>query len=234
MNIAVLVTAFDCEKQIVEILRYLDSILPAQPLIKAVFVIENHSNDRTLEVTRVLIEQLQNRNLFKVYQNDRNFGLGGSIKAAMNLCHTKKLQMTHLLVVHGNAVSSARDIPRMLDQLQKTNGKTVLGFRDKLSTTNRILKTLFTITTCREIKDTGAYLNIYELEKLKMDHVLHFDSFLVFKPELLFYMIRKNIKYSWMPISSELSPQIYNKKYFKYVWAAATKAIFYRFKIYWN
>ena len=173
MKIAIAITCYNCESQIVRVLTELNPILKEQKLIEEVFIIDNKSEDRTLSCTIENVDQLENKHIFSVYQNFENIGLGGSHKIAFSLA--KSSGMTHLLLLHGDHQASAADIPNLIQNLLIENGVTTLGSRfinlknltgysQHRKIGNIILNFIYSSVTKTKIWDLGSGLNIFRLD----------------------------------------------------------------------
>lgn len=117
MKIAVAIPCYNCEVQIVRLLNELDLVLTQENSIIEVFLIENNSSDNTLNTALSTVNKLRNREKFRIYQNLKNIGLGGTHKIAFTLANKK--QFSHLVVLHGDHQASANDIPLLLQNLKK-------------------------------------------------------------------------------------------------------------------
>ena len=230
MDIALAIMAYNCEPQIEGLLAELEPVLLAQPLVKTVFIIENQSTDDTLKKIHEAVKRLNTKSIFRVIQNPRNVGLGGSHKVALKLCTENKI--SHLIILHGDHQASPADIPRLLKQLLLQKGMTTLGSRfsdlKKLSgyslprtLGNLALNAVYSAATGRWITDLGSGLNIFNLENLNENVYGNFDNEFTFNMDMLLYLVRSKTPFQYVPIRWSTTDQISNAKAF----AVGTKTL---------
>lgn len=224
MKIAIAIPCYNCELQIIRVLRELDPLLSEQKLIKEVFIIENNSTDKTLSRALEEINNLKNKALFYVYQNPENIGLGGTHKIAFTLA--KQKDFTHLLILHGDHQASTFDVPILIDGLVQKQGVTILGSRflqlknlsgysqtRKLG--NIILNLIYSIATKKKISDLGSGLNIFRVSDFSAEIYQNFDNEFTFNMDILLYIVRKKIDFQYIPIKWSTVDQVSNAKSLK-------------------
>lgn len=240
MKIAIAIPCYNCELQILRVLRELDSMINEQKLIKEVFIIENNSSDQTLSQTLKEIENLKNKSIFFVYQNQENIGLGGTHKIAFTLA--KQKDFTHLLILHGDHQASTHDVPVLIENLVQKNGITTLGSRflnlKNLSgysqirkTGNIVLNVIYSIATRKKISDLGSGLNIFRTGDFPSEVYQNFDNGFTFNMDILLYMIRKKIEFQYIPIKWSTIDQISNAKSLKVGLKTLTKLVKWVFSV---
>lgn len=224
MKIAIAIPCYNCELQIERVLRELDPILGEQKLIKEVFIIENNSTDKTLSRALEVVTHLKNKELFYIYKNIENIGLGGTHKIAFTLA--KQKDFTHLLILHGDHQASIYDVPVLIENIIQKNGITTLGSRflslknlSGYSQTrkmgNIILNLIYSIVTREKISDLGSGLNIFRISDFPSEIYQNFDNEFTFNMDILLYIIRKNIEFQYVPIKWSTVDQVSNAKSLK-------------------
>ncbi len=224
MKVAVAIPAFNCEFQIGRVLSELDPILSAYPQICSVFVIENRSADNTLSAAITSAESLENRQMIEIYQNPKNYGLGGTHKVALSLC--KSMKISHLILLHGDHQASPGDISPLLERLARHPESHILGSRfmdlNRLSGYSRTrtlgnlaLNFLYSLATGRKISDLGSGLNIFNVQTLDEKAYQQFDNSFTFNMDLLLHLVRAKLPFCYVPISWTTKDQISNAKTFQ-------------------
>ena len=116
-KILLFIPCFNCEKQIHRVLDSLNSEI--FKLVNEIILIDNRSNDNTLNVIKKFIINHQNKNSFKLFLNDKNYSFGGSHKVAINYAKEKK-NFSHILVLHGDDQADINDIKKInIEDLNK-------------------------------------------------------------------------------------------------------------------
>ncbi len=235
MKIAIAIPCYNCELQLPRLLLELDSILSLRSEIKKILIIENRSKDNTLKTAVKSVSGLKSKNLFSIYQNPENIGLGGTHKIAFTLGY--ELEMTHLMILHGDHQASAMDIPGLIEKSVKNEAASVLGSRfsdlRKLSgysktrkAGNLALNKIYSLVTRKKITDLGSGLNLFRLSDFVSEHYQQLDNGFAFNMDLLVYMVREKIKFYYIPIKWSNVDQVSNARAF----AVGLKALMILFK----
>lgn len=241
MNILVGIPCYNCETQIVRVLKELDAILDDCPSIKGIAVIDNRSTDGTVAAAKKSISELKHKDKFSVFRNTVNAGLGGTHKIVFTMA--QKNGFSHLMILHGDHQASALDVPSLIQKSEINSGVTVLGsrFRDitllsgfsKVRIAGNIaLNIFYTFGSGRRVSDLGSGLNLFKLTDLKMAEVQDFDNGFTFNMDLLLNLIKNNRTFEYVPIHWSTTDQISNVNAFKVGWKTAKKLIFWIFHVY--
>lgn len=217
MKVLIAIPCYNCAIQIQRVLIELDKMVPLlKDSIKAIHIIDNHSTDQTLLMSKHTIQNLKNQNLFKLFQNVQNAGLGGSHKNALEMAHNGNF--SHLLFFHGDNQATVSDIPLIIQYSLLNNNCTVLGSRfldsNKLNNYstlrtigNKVLNKIFSILTGTEVHDLGSGLNIFEVTHFQHNDFKKFSNDFVFNIDLLLYIIHKRIPFAFFPINWSTTDQ---------------------------
>lgn len=215
-TILVFVPAYNCEKQIP---RVLAQFLGIEGLVSEILVLDNRSQDGTLEAARLAAESLCVP--IKIAKNNENYGLGGSHKAAFNYAIAHHFD--YCVVLHGDDQADIRDLVPLLEQGVHRTSDCLLGARfmprSKLqgyslfrTFGNHVFNFLFSLVSGRWLWDLGSGLNLYRVDKLATASYLSFANNLTFN----YFMILATVAWDWkikfFPISWREEDQVSNVK----------------------
>ena len=172
-----------------------------------IIFIDNRSTDKTVELLKNFKKYDPTLN-FRIIQNQRNLGLGGSQKRAFDLGHQGGY--SHLIIFHGDGQPSAKDLVQLLSLLSKTTCEAILGSRfirgsvrnnySMIRTLgNRVFNLIFSLRCKTRVYDIGSGMNAYSLDIIR--HLDDLPDDLSFNSFLLVRQIRDKEKIAWMPIS---------------------------------
>lgn len=243
MNILVAIPCYNCELQVPRVLAELDAVLDDCPWIKKVAVIDNRSKDGTAEAAQKSITQLKHRELFSVFRNTVNAGLGGTHKIAFTMA--AKEGFTHLLILHGDHQATPADIPALLKTAVENGEPTVLGSRFRnlrlLSGFSKIriagnlgLNVFYTLGSGRRVSDLGSGLNLFSLKDIRLEDIQKFDNGFIFNMDLLLYFIKNRRNFIYVPIRWSTTDQVSNVNAMIIGWKTAKKLIYWLLRIYPN
>lgn len=122
-KILLFIPGYNCEKQIVRVLRQLDN--EVMKYISKVIVVNNRSTDRTEEVVLSYIEKIKIP--LTLLRNDDNFGLGGSHKVAFD--YAQDNDFDYVIVLHGDDQGDIHDIMPLLKSREYRAFDCCLGAR---------------------------------------------------------------------------------------------------------
>lgn len=221
MKITVAVTCYNCENQISRALDEINSILGSAPEISEIAVIDNCSTDKTLKTASDTLKQLSHSQKFKILQNAKNVGLGGSHKIAFEL--SRQHQSSHLLIFHGDHQASALDIQSVIQTAKANNSATCLGARflnlsllsgySFVRTAGNIFLNLLYSIFCRtKIYDLGSGLNLFKVSDFDPNAMQNFDDGFTFNMDLLLYLVEYKRPFNYHPIRWSTSDQVSNAK----------------------
>lgn len=234
MKITVAVTCYNCENQIARALTEIDSILGSTPEISEIAVIDNRSLDNSFKVANDILKQLHYPQKFKVFQNIKNLGLGGSHKVAFELA--RQNQSSHLLIFHGDHQASALDIPALIQTSVANNSVTCLGARfldlsllsgySLVRTAGNIFLNLLYSVFCRKkIYDLGSGLNLFKLTDFNLNAMQNFDDGFTYNMDLLLYMVEQKLRFKYHPVRWSTSDQISNARALQVGFKTVTKLL---------
>ncbi|MCC2678699.1 MAG: hypothetical protein K0R29_1275 [Pseudobdellovibrio sp.] len=243
MEIMAGITCYNCELQITRVLKELDAVLDECPWIKKVAVFDNRSKDNTAEAALQCISGLKHRELFSVFRNTVNAGLGGTHKIAFSMA--QKENFSHLLIVHGDHQATPADIPALLKVAAENSEPTVLGsrFRDLslLSGFSKIriagnlaLNVCYTIGGRRIVSDLGSGINLFRLKDIRLTDIQTMDNGFTFNMDLLLYFIKNRVNFIYVPIRWSTTDQVSNVNAVIIGWKTAKKLVLWMLGIYPN
>lgn len=223
-SIMVFIPAFRCEKQIARVLSQFTPEIASR--FAEIVVVENRSDDQTLEVARQALSRVQGVQT-TLLQNDQNYNLGGSHKVAFNYCLEKGYD--HLLVLHGDDQGDIQDILPSLDAGLHTQydnllgarfakGSRLIGYSTFRTFGNVVFNALISLATRHKIYDMGAGLNLYRSSFLRNKFYLNFPDDLTFNVYMLYYSIWKQSPLHFFPLTWREDDQISNAKIFRQAW----------------
>ncbi len=221
MKVLIAIPAYNCEKQIARTLDEIDDRLAAR--VEEVAVIDNGSPDGTVAAAVAYKKKGRLKNL-RVFQNVNNYNLGGTHKVAF--LRAEKLGCTHVLILHGDNQAKSDEGNLLIDYAEKhPETQTVLGSRfNKKSRLNgydwkriwgnRMLNLGYTVLTFRHCEDLGSGLNLFALKDLDKRTYLEFADKLTFNFELLLDLIRRKVRFAYVPITWREEDQVSNARNF--------------------
>lgn len=221
MKIAVAIPCYNCASQLPRVLTELRDVAATHTEISAIYVIDNRSNDDTLQAAEGFKNSFPAPVRFQLFRNYENIGLGGTHKVALSLA--QKENMSHLLILHGDHQASAYDIPLLIAESRRSGGITILGSRfidlknlsgySLLRTWGNIaLNVMYTVVTRRQVRDLGSGLNLFRLADLRPQHYQNFDNGFTFNMDMLLHLIRSKAAFSYIPIRWSTTDQISNAR----------------------
>jgi len=222
-KILIFIPTFNCEKQIVRVINSLMT-LDNLNINFGVVCIDNGSNDLTFEIAKKELYKLKISSKY-ILKNNSNYGLGGSHKVAISFA---KLNFyTHLLVLHGDDQCSIHDIiPHILNNnflkfdcllaSRFMKGSIVKNYSFLRKYINLIFNYLFSIVSCRYLRDLGSGLNLYDLKIFNDDWYIGFEDNFVFNYYLLLGSCLKKHSFIYFPQEIKSADEISNVNLFNH------------------
>lgn len=222
MKILIAIPCYNCANQISRSLADIASVLSDHLNILQVTIIDNQSQDSTVERAISALNELKPLPVpFAIYRNKFNVGLGGSHKVAWKLA--QDLKATHLLIFHGDHQASAQDIHTLISTSLRANSATTLGSRfmslGLLQGYSYIrilgnlgLNFIYSLFTLNRVSDLGSGLNLFNLSDIPSEKVMSFDNGFTFNMDLLLELIQNKNRFNYVPIKWSTSDQISNAK----------------------
>lgn len=218
----VFIPAYRCRNQISRVLAQFDEA--AQNVIDTVVVVDNQSPDDTLAVAIAAGEERFRYCNFVAWENNENYGLGGSHKAAFR--YAIQQGFDYLIVLHGDDQANIQDILPFLAREEHTRVDCLLGARfmkgsrlqgySWLRTVgNRVYNFLFSVAAGHRIFDLGSGLNMYKLEAYQDFYYKKFPDDLTFNYVMLLASYHRRQKIEFFPISWREEDQVSNVRLFR-------------------
>ena len=186
MRILVLIPAYNCENQIGRVINQFHPTI--SPLFEEIMIIENKSQDQTINSAIKALKQNQHLNGF-IGTNESNVGYGGTLKIGFNYAIEKNYDF--IMILHGDDQGDVMDmIPYINDQSIKEYDCT-LGARfhpkSKLKNYswfrtfgNKVYNLIFSVILGKKILDLGSGINIYKLDAFREKDYKNFPNDLTF------------------------------------------------------
>lgn len=214
------IPCYNCAQQIGRTLGQLKSPIAAK--ITEVLVLDNRSTDDTLDRARVKAADVPGVAI-TLARNHANYHLGGSHKAAFSYAQANGF--THVIVLHGDDQGDILDIADILEQgahrqydaclgARFAPGAKLKGYSTFRLLGNKVFNGLFSIVARRRIHDLGSGLNIFSENAFAMPEVVRASDDLRFNIYLLLFLIGKNQRIHFFPISWREDDQISNVRLF--------------------
>ncbi len=219
MKAVIAIPAYNCGPQIGRVLDEITDELAAR--VAEIWVIDNRSTDDTLE--RALEHRRSGRlpNL-RVFRNRQNNSLGGTHKVAFE--HARAAGHTHVVILHGDNQARSDEAGLLLDHAEAhPETQTVLGSRfsrhsrlhgydAKRVWGNRALNTVYSAVALRRLQDLGSGLNLFALRDLDPATYLGFANHLTFNYELILDLVRRRVRFAYLPITWREEDQVSNAR----------------------
>ena len=222
MSIILFIPVYNCKIQIKRVIEKIKN--KNLETINEILFIDNRSSDGTLETIIT-----QSKNLTKkitIIQNDKNYGLGGSHKVALNYARINGYK--DLIVFHGDDQGNIDDLDKMLSEDLNRNFHFILGSRFMRNSVlknysflrivgNYVFNLIFSIISLKKLSDLGSGLNLIRLENIDINQIESFPDNLTFNYHLILYICYFDKRYKFIPITWSETDQVSNVKYFNHV-----------------
>lgn len=217
-KILLFIPAYNCEKQIVRVLKQLDD--EVLKFISEVIVINNRSTDNTEKAVKKFLKENPSKNI-KLLRNKENYGLGGSHKVAFE--YAKENGFNYVMILHGDDQGNIKDMLPYIKNGEYKKYECVLGARfmkgsklqgySKFRTFgNKVYNLLFSIVVKRKIYDLGSGLNIYKTKMLDNKFFMKFPDNLMFNYCMILASDYYKQDIHFVPVSWREEDQISNVK----------------------
>lgn len=235
-KVLIAITAYRCEKQITRTLDEIDDKLAAR--VEEIAVLDNGSPDGTVQAALAYKQTDRLKNLH-VYQNTDNYNLGGSHKVAF--LKGKAMGCTHVIILHGDNQAKSDEANDLLDYAAAhpetqtvlgsrfSKGSRLFGYDKKRIYGNRVLNAFYTLLTFRKCDDLGSGLNLFAIKDLDQSTYLEFADKLTFNYELLLDLIKRHVKFAYLPITWREEDQVSNARNFNIFKTAVINVLKWRF-----
>ena len=218
-TILIAIPAYRCAGQITRVLDEIDDKLAAR--VAEIAVIDNGSPDNTVQAALDYKKTGRLKNLH-VYQNVDNYNLGGTHKVAF--LRAQKLGLSHVVILHGDNQAKSNEANLLLDYAEAhpetqtvlgsrfSKGSKLQGYDWKRIAGNRVLNVVYSILTLRKCNDLGSGLNLFAMRDLDQTTYLEFADKLTFNFELLLDLIKRKVKFAYVPITWREEDQMSNAR----------------------
>jgi dolichol-phosphate mannosyltransferase len=214
----VFIPAYNCAAQIERVVAQLGG--PVRPLVEEVIVVDNRSEDDTVARATAALREVDELT-WRVLVNHRNYGLGGSHKVAID--YGAERGFDWLLVLHGDDQADVDDIVPLLrtgahEQVDALlgarfmRGSRLVGYSRVRTLGNHAYNWVFSLAGRRRLHDLGSGLNMFRLSRLASREHLRFADDLTFNYELILYMLARQWRLRFFPISWREEDQRSNVK----------------------
>ena len=216
------ITAYNCERQIVRVLeKVAEHEASNQNIWSQVIVIDNISSDKTIDVCLSFLKTGRIPSL-KIFQNEANYGLGGSHKIAFQLA--QKYNADGFIILHGDDQGNIDDLNRLPKDFREytaclgarfAKGSSLKNYPTFRILGNKVFNFIYTIVLKKKIYDMGSGLNIFNIKYLDWSDFRRMPDDLTFNNFFLIYMASQRKDFIFFPISWSEEDQISNAKLLK-------------------
>ncbi len=221
-KILVFIPCYCCADQVVRVIGQFDDEL--QSLVDTVVVVDNRSQDKTLEAAVDEGKKTFRQCNFIAWENVDNYGLGGSHKAAF--CYALENGYDYMVVLHGDDQADIRDLkPHLLaGEYKKFDcfmgarfmpGSQLKGYSWLRTFGNRVYNMLFSIPVLRRVYDLGSGLNMYRLDAFEEFYYKTFPDDLTFNYMMLMGSYNRGQSIKYFPITWRDEDQVSNVRLFR-------------------
>lgn len=217
-KILVFVPAYNCSAQIGRVLEQFTK--PVANHFAEVLVLDNRSTDSTLGTAIDVAKRLELPSVV-VAQNQDNYGLGGSHKAAY--AYATEHGFTHVITLHGDDQGDISDVGPVLDAgihrrfdacmgARFQRGARISGYSAFRIVGNHVFNVIYSAASRRVVTDMGSGLNLLARSAFSDPAVLRHSDGLHFNPRLLLGMFDRGLRVKFFPISWREDDQTSNVK----------------------
>ena len=192
MSKILFIPVYNCK---IQIKRLIDKIKKKNlDSVNEILFVDNRSSDGTLET---IIEETNDlRKIITIIRNDKNYGLGGSHKVALNYALNKNYK--DLIVFHGDDQGNVDDLEMIISLDIDRNYEFILGSRFMRRSTlnnysfiriagNIFFNLVFSLITLKKLSDLGSGLNLIRLDNLDIKQIESFPDNLTFNYYLILF-----------------------------------------------
>jgi glycosyltransferase involved in cell wall biosynthesis len=220
-SILLFIPSYNCERQIVRVLRQLDDTVRSH--FDEVIVVNNRSTDGTEFAALSEIKRIGDPRI-KLLRNRENYGLGGSHKVAFDYAIAQSYE--YVAVLHGDDQGNVRDLVSYIERGTHLDVDCLLGARFHPASSlvgysivrklgNRVFNALFSLVARRRLYDLGAGLNLYRTEILKDQFYKGFSDDLTFNYCMILAHCHYRHRIVFVPIEWREDDQISNVRLFR-------------------
>ncbi|MEO0678807.1 MAG: glycosyltransferase family 2 protein [Pseudomonadota bacterium] len=219
MSILVFIPMYNCETQIVRVLRSFEDADIAR-FFDGIICIDNGSTDATRDAARASLPSVRIP-VRALLRNDDNYGLGGSHKVAIDFA--RDAGFDHLVVLHGDDQGSIEDLlPRIeagdhekfdfLMGARFMKGSKLKGYSFVRTMANRVFNVIFSAISKKRLYDLGSGLNMFRVSAFNDGFHRKFSDDLTFNYYLILAVAARNASLKFFPLTWREEDQISNAK----------------------
>lgn len=205
-KIIAIILAYNCQHEIIKTLKKIQKF---EKYFFKICIIDNNSRDKTFNKANNFIKS-RNLKKFEIISNLKNFGQGGSHKAAFE--YTLRYNCDYCLIYHGDDQANIFDFKKVFSNKIYKNYDAVLGARflngSKLINYqfyrifgNKFFNLLFSVVSNYKIYDLGSGINLYGRKIISEKNVKYIDNEMGFNYQNLLLMITRGRNLKFLPIS---------------------------------
>jgi dolichol-phosphate mannosyltransferase len=227
----IVIPAFNCKVQLVQLLNEIRDVHLSGVRF---LVVDNRSTDGTFEHGQdfLIKNSITHITIHRALQNN---SLGGTHKIAFLKAISEGYD--YVGIFHGDGQGSITDLCRMIEIInQATDCESLLGSRFSHKSNlinyskrrifgNKILNLIYSILTRRILTDLGSGVNIFKTRDVEHLPFMKFANALTFNYELILWMCRSSVKFSYTPITWRDDGQVSNARNYQIFYKAILIAL---------
>jgi len=215
----IFIPVYNCQKQIQRVIQ--DISLNTDNFFEEILIIDNISQDKTIQEAINSANLIDRKIKFTVIQNDINLSLGGSHKVALEYANENKFE--YMIVIHGDNQAIFSDLNNYFSSGDFKKYDCLLGSRfmkgSNLVNYNKIriignifFNFIFSLLVFKKITDLGSGLNVFSVNKFYNNKVFNMPNDLTFNYHLILYIAYSKFKFKFFPISWIEKDQLSNMR----------------------
>jgi len=212
-KIMLFIPCYNCAR---EIIKVLESLKDYSSYFDKILVFDNRSTDNTLDNAVKWAEEHPEMPL-KIMQNEENYNLGGTHKAAFEYALNNGYE--YAAVLHGDNQGDISDIKEILEKgiykqydcclgARFMKGSKLVNYSFIRILGNLAFNLLFSVCLLKKLYDLGGGLNIYSVSMLKDRFYFKFPDALTFNYLMTMALDFYKHKYMFFPLTWKEEGQI--------------------------
>lgn len=208
MNAALFIPCYSCGEQTIRLLQNLSHELLAK--FSQIIIVDNASPDGSAKKIRDFLIDKPHLSSVKIFQNNKNYGLGGSFKRAW--LHLKEMGHTHIFVLHGDNQANPQDVLKFFAVYEKepklvaalgarfSQRSVLINYSFSRKFFNKALNYILTIFSGKKIDDLGSGLASFDINSFDTKMISALPDHTAFDLHLLFYLLENKLPFMFLPI----------------------------------
>ncbi len=221
MKSIIFIPCYNCAKQITRLLSKFSKELIDS--VDEIIILENCDDEHTGEAALKFINEHEQLAKIKVARNHKNYGLGGSFKAAVSYCSENNFDQ--LVWLHGDDQAEPEDALKIINKFKKSSLDVIFGARfmkkSRLNNYslereigNKVLNKIFSLALKKNIYELGSGLNAFRVQSLPLDEIPNWPNHIAFDANLIFHFTQDKYKLEFYPITWNETDQVSNAQNF--------------------